>query len=231
MVGFDGVRRRSFPVVTLSCDQRQEFIRQHTVIASPSVVPEIRLHLATEITPLWQANESLLQVKNIDPPYWAFAWPGGQALARYLLDHPETVRGKSVFDFGSGSGLVAIAAAKAGALISIGNDRDLFAGTAMTLNGTLNNATITVDTANHLDQSLTAEIIVAGDMCYEREPSRKILAWLRRLATDRPVFLADPGRYYAPKDGLNEVARYDIPTSLDIEEQAMRTTTVWRLLP
>lgn len=230
MAGSDGIYGRSFSVVTLSSDQRQDFIRQHTVIAAPSLVPEIKLHLATEITPLWQATERLLQVNNIDPPYWAFAWPGGQALARYLLDHPETVRGKSVFDFGAGSGLVAIAAAKVGASTSIGNDRDPFAGTAMTMNGALNDAKITADTSNHLDQPLTAEVIVVGDMCYEREASSKMLPWLRRLAQDHYVLLADPGRYYAPRDGLNEVATYDVATSLDVEEHAVRTTTVWQLL-
>ncbi len=230
MAGSDGVHCRSFPVVTLSCDQRWEFIQQHTAIAAPSLIPEIRLHLATEFTPLWQANERLLQVNNVDPPYWAFAWPGGQALARYLLDHPETVRGKSVFDFGSGSGLVALSAAKAGASLSIGNDHDLFAGTAMAMNSALNNIKITADTSNYLDQAVPAEIIVAGDVCYEREASSKILPWLRRLARDRYVLLADPGRHYAPTNGLKELARYEVPTSLDVEQHAMRATTVWQLL-
>lgn len=188
------------------------------------------LHLATELTPLWQANERLLQINNIDPPYWAFAWPGGQALARYLLDHPHIVRGKSVFDFGSGSGLVALAAAKAGASVSIGNDHNLFAATAITMNSELNDLKITVETANLLDQLITAEIITAGDVCYERKPSSRILPWLRRLAQDYHVILADPGRYYAPTAGLKELTTYDIPTSLDVEEHAVRTTSVWQLL-
>lgn len=221
---------RSFLVVTLTEEQRQKFIHQHTVIASPTLVPEIKLHLATEVTPLWQANETLLQAKNLDPPYWAFAWPGGQAMARYILDHPETVRGKSVFDFGAGSGLGAIAAALAGAAISIGNDLDALAGTAMAMNAALNNAAILIDQQNHLNQTLDADIILVGDMCYERGSAEMILQWLRRLARDHYVLLADPGRKYVPTDGLMELIRYDVPTSLELEDRSMRSTTVWQLL-
>jgi len=217
-------------VVTLSEDQRKKFIIEHTVIASPSLVPEIKLHLATEVTPLWQAKATLLEASNIDPPYWAFAWPGGQALARYILDYPETVRKKSVFDFGAGSGLSAIAAALAGAAVSTGNDLDVLAGTAMAMNAVLNNAAIIIDQQNHLNQTPEADIIVAGDMCYERGIAEMILHWLRRLARTHDVLLADPGRKYAPIDGLKELSQYDVPTSLDLEDRLLRPTTVWQLL-
>lgn len=217
-------------MVAPSQDQRQKFIHQYTAIASPSLVPEIKLHLATEVTPLWQANAALLQVDNIDPPYWAFAWPGGQAVGRYILDHPETVRGKSVFDFGSGSGLGAIAAAMAGAASSISNDLDPLAATVMAMNAALNNAAILIDQRDRLNQTLDADIILVGDMCYERGSAEMILHWLRRLARDHYVLLADPGRMYAPTDGLKELKRYDVPTSLELEDRSMRPTTVWRLL-
>lgn len=217
-------------MVTLDEDQRKKFIHQHTAIASPTLVPEIKLHLATEVTPLWQANATLLQVDNIDPPYWAFAWPGGQAMARYVLDHPETVRRKSVFDFGAGSGLGAIAAALAGAAIITANDLDPLAATAMAMNAALNNAAILIDQQNRLNQILDADIILVGDMCYERGPAEMILQWLRRLARDHYVLLADPGRKYVPTDGLKELKRYDVPTSIELEDRSMRPTTVWQLL-
>ncbi|MEZ5647836.1 MAG: 50S ribosomal protein L11 methyltransferase [Alphaproteobacteria bacterium] len=218
-------------MVNLSEDAGRAFIQQHTVVATPSLVPEIKLHLATEITPLWEAKEVLLQKINVDPPYWAFAWPGGQALARYILDHPHKFQGKTLFDFGAGSGLGAIAALIAGAYRSIANDCDITACIAMAMNAALNNCILTIDREDWLDRDPDAEIILVGDMCYERIASTRILPWLRRLAQMKMVLLADPGRYYAPTDGLEELACYDVATSLELEDRSSRVTTVWRLKP
>src|SRR5947207_11775511 len=129
-----------------------DFVRQQTAITAPPLVPEIRLHLATEVTPIWQATEESLARFGTPPPFWAFAWAGGQALARYLLDHPETVAGREVLDIGSGSGIVAIAAALAGAKRVVAADIDRFAAAAITLNAPLNGVTITVETRDLLDR-------------------------------------------------------------------------------
>src|SRR5580692_869145 len=121
------------------------FVRANTAIGSPPLVPEIRLHLATEVTPIWQATEESLARFGTPPPFWAFAWAGGQALARYLLDHPETVAGKEVLDICSGSGIVAIAAAKAGAAKVVAAEIDPFAATAIALNTALNDVSIVIE--------------------------------------------------------------------------------------
>ena len=142
------------------------FIRRNTAITAPPLVPEIRLHLATEITPIWQATEEILARSALPPPFWAFAWAGGQALARYLLDHPEVVAGRSVLDFGAGSGLVAIAAARAGAASVLAAEIDHFAAAAIAANAALNGVAIAVTTANALDTADPGwEVVTAGDVC------------------------------------------------------------------
>ena len=209
------------------------FIRGQTEIATSPLVPELRLHLATEVTPLWQATERLLQDAQLPPPFWAFAWPGGQALARYLLDNPATVAGRRVIDVGAGSGIGSIAAATAGAADVVAFDLDPFACAAIALNAELNRANVTVRmrdiTAGPASQ---ADCILAGDICYERAAADRIAVWLRKRAGEGMlVLLGDPGRSYMPKDGLEPLARYTVPTSRELEDRTARETGVWRLLP
>ena len=141
------------------------FIRAQTALGAPSIVPEIRLHLANEVTPLWRATEATLSERNVPPPYWAFAWPGGQALARHVIDHPAIVRGRRVLDFAAGSGVVAIAAARAGAAGVTAADTDPFAATAIALNAAANGVAIAVETGDLIDRPSAWDVVLAGDVC------------------------------------------------------------------
>jgi predicted nicotinamide N-methyase len=209
------------------------FVRRNTQIASPPLVPEIALHLATEMTPIWQATEEELARGAVPPPFWAFAWAGGQALARYLLDHPDLVRGREVLDIGSGSGIVAIAAAKAGASRVVAAEIDPFAAAAILLNARQNGVTIAVDTRDLLDRGPAGwGVALAGDICYEEPMSSRAMALLRRIAArGRLALLGDPGRAYLPRSGLVELARYDVPTSRELEDREAREGVVWQVLP
>ena len=209
-----------------------DFVRANTGIASPPLVPEIRLHLASEITPLWQATEASLARDQLPPPYWAFAWAGGQALARHILDHPELVRGGAVLDFGAGSGLVAIAAAKAGARVTAA-EVDRFAAAAIALNAALNGVAVAVEPADVIGREPAPwQIVLAGDMCYERPLAERLTRWLRALtAQGVTVLLGDPGRAYLPTAGLEPLARYAVPTSLELEDRLTREGVVWRMAP
>jgi predicted nicotinamide N-methyase len=209
------------------------FIERHTAIVAPPLVPEIRLHLATEITPIWQATEETLARTALPPPYWAFAWAGGQALARYLLDSPEAVAGRSVLDFGAGSGLVAIAAAKAGAASVLAAEIDHFAAAAIAANAALNGVAVAVTTADVLDiVDPDREVVTAGDVCYERPMADRVTAWLRILAARGSlVLIGDPGRAYFPSHGMQERARYLVPTSRELEDRDNREGVVWEMLP
>ncbi|WP_438011316.1 50S ribosomal protein L11 methyltransferase [Sorangium sp. So ce321] len=210
------------------------FVARETAVACPPFVPEVRLHLATEVTPLWHATEAALARAGVPPPYWAFAWAGGQALARYLLDHPAAVSGKRVLDLAAGGGVVAIAAARAGAASVSAADIDPFAAAALELNAALNGVAVEV-----IAEDLTAsaargawDVIVAGDVCYERAMVDRVLPWLRRQAGSAvAVLVGDPGRSYCPSEGVEELARYLVPTSLDLEGREQRETRVLRLLP
>jgi predicted nicotinamide N-methyase len=209
------------------------FVRDNTAVAAPPLVPEVRLHLACEVTPIWQATETELERNGLEPPFWAFAWPGGQALARHVLDNPQTVRGKRVLDIAAGCGLAAIAAARAGALAVVANEIDAFAATALALNAALNDAPVTVVRRDLLNDVVAGrfDVILAGDVCYERTMSGRMVPWLRaRAAAGALVLLGDPGRAYLPATGLAEVARYEVPTTLELEDRTVRTTTVWRVL-
>jgi predicted nicotinamide N-methyase len=210
-----------------------EFVRRNTAIEAPPLVPEIRLHLATEVTPIWQASEETLARHALPPPFWAFAWAGGQALARYLLDHPAEVAGREVLDFGSGSGLVAIAAALAGAARVTAAEIDRFAAAAIAANAALNGVTVAVTTAGVLGADDPFwPVITAGDVCYEQPMAGNVTEWLRRrAAAGSLVLLADPGRAYRPLSGLVERARYEVPTSRELEDRDMRETIVWQVLP
>ena len=206
------------------------FIRANTAIATPALVPEIRLHLATEVTPLWHATEATLETSQLPPPYWAFAWPGGQALARHLLDHPALVAGKTVLDIGAGSGLVAIAAKRAGAACVVAAEIDGFALAAIALNAALNAVAIERAAADLVGEAGAWDVILVGDMCYERPLADRLTTWLRALAAcGALVFLGDPGRAYLPQTGLVEIGRYTVPTSLDLEDRTTRETLIWRL--
>ena len=210
-----------------------EFVQRNTAITAPPLVPEIRLHLATEVTPIWHATEQSLVRNALPPPYWAFAWAGGQALARYLLDHPETVAGREVLDIGSGSGIVAIAAAKAGASRVVAAEIDHFAAAAIALNAPLNGVTIAIETRDLLDRAAAGwGVALAGDICYEEPMSSRALVLLRRIAArGRLALLGDPGRAYLPKSGLTELARYTVPTSRELETKEISEGVVWQVEP
>jgi predicted nicotinamide N-methyase len=215
-----------------TCFDVAAFVRAQTAITSPPLVPEVRLHLATQITPLWEATEASLAAANVAPPYWAFAWPGGQALSRYLLDHRDSVRGRRVLDFAAGCGIGAIAAAKAGAATVVASDIDAIATAVIGINAALNGVTIQTTTADLTrDAAARWDAIIAGDVCYERPMAEAVMPWLHALVrSGATVLMADPGRAYLPKDGFDEVARYDVPTSLELEDRTVRTTRVLRLL-
>jgi predicted nicotinamide N-methyase len=208
-----------------------QFIRANTALIAPPLVPEIRLHLATEIVPLWRSTEEELAARGVPPPYWAFAWAGGQALARYVLDNPACVRARTVLDFGSGSGLVAIAAAKAGARSVLAADIDAFAVAAVTLNAKTNGEAVAVTADDIVGCDPSWETILVGDMCYERPLAERILVWLRRwLGSGIEVLLGDPGRSYFPKAGVEQLATYRVKTTRELEDREIRETGVYRLL-
>jgi len=211
------------------------FIRTNLALERPAMVPEFRLWLATEYVPIWQATEAWMEQQNIDPPYWAFCWPGGQAIARYLLDNPGMVRGKRVIDFAAGSGVSSMAAARSGAASVTANDIDLLSLVAARLNAEANGLAFEVSADDWLagtDRAPEADVVIAGDVCYEREMSVLALDWLRNHANaGRLVLLGDPGRNYFSAQGLEELARYEIPTSLQLENRGMRETVVWKVLP
>ena len=206
------------------------FIRANTVLGTAHHVPEIRLHLATEITPIWQASETWLSERNIAPPFWAFAWPGGQALARHILDHPHHAAGKRVLDFAAGGGIAAIACAMAGAACVEAAEIDDLALAAIALNAAENNATVSpigdiVGAANRWD------LILCGDVCYEAPMTGHIMPWLSIMATGADTWIADPGRSYLPRTGLSPLASYRIETSLELEDHTSRDVTLYRVLP
>ncbi|HWK46473.1 MAG TPA: methyltransferase [Stellaceae bacterium] len=212
--------------------EADRFILRNTAIATPPLVPEIRLHLATEITPIWQATEVVLAEIGVAPPFWAFAWAGGQALARHILDHPECVAGKSVLDFGAGSGLLSIAARLAGAATVCAADIDPLACAAIRLNALENRVDVATTMADVIGTAGTVDTVLVGDMCYERPLAERLTLWLRALAGEGiEVLLGDPGRTYKPTSGLVEIARYVVPTTLELEDREQRDGVVWRVLP
>lgn len=210
------------------------FIVAQTAVATAPLVPEIRLHLATAVTPLWQATEASLARDNLPPPYWAFAWPGGQALARYVLDHPECVRGRRVLDFAAGCGIGALAAARAGAVSVAAAEIDPVAAAAMALNARLNGTAIALiehDLTGSVDDAAARwDVVLAGDVFYEKPMADRVEPWLRGLVRRGVrVLIADPGRAYVPKAGLAEIGRYTVPTSRDLEDRDSRETVVYAL--
>lgn len=210
---------------------RTAFIAANANQDTPPLTPEIKLFLATEATDLWEATEDFLEKEGLPPPFWAFAWAGGQALARYVLDNPECVRGKRVLDYGSGSGLVSIAALKVGAESAVAADLDPFASAASALNGALNGVAPTsyIGDATALDPSEFA-VILAADVCYDRTQADPTTVWLRAAAAAGvAVYMGDPGRMYLPDDGLTLLGDYDVPTSMALEQYPITPSRVWRL--
>jgi predicted nicotinamide N-methyase len=205
----------------------ESFIIANAALIAPPLVPEIRLYLATEVVPLWRATEEELEKMGVPPPYWAFAWAGGQALARYILDHPEQIMGKHVLDIGSGSGMVAIAAAKAGAASVLAADIDAFSIAAIRLNAAANGVTVAVTQDDLIGAEGDWDVILVGDLFYERPLAERLLAWLKTLGC--PALLGDPGRSYFPKDQVEPLAVYNVQTSRDLEDREIRETGVYRL--
>ncbi len=209
----------------------RDFILENTELLSPPHTPELKLHLASELVPIWQKTEEELAAQGVPPPFWAFAWAGGQALSRYVLDHPETVRGKRVLDFASGSGLSAIAAAKAGASHVLATEIDTFAVAAIDLNAQVNNVTVTAELLDAVGTDQGWDTVIAGDICYEREMSARVFAWLRGLAgRGALVLIGDPGRNYLPSSHLVEIAVYDVATTRELEDREVRRTKVWHVM-
>jgi predicted nicotinamide N-methyase len=206
------------------------FVRANTAIGHAQLVPEISLRLATEITPIWQATEAWLERSGAEPPFWAFAWPGAQALARWVLDEPTLVRGRTVLDFAAGGGLAAIACARAGGSAEAA-EIDRLALAAIAANAALNGVEVTALEGDVVGSSCRWDLILCGDVCYEAPMTRHILPWLRRMARDAEVWIADPGRAYMPAEGLQRLASYDVPTTLELEDRTERQTTIYRLLP
>jgi predicted nicotinamide N-methyase len=213
---------------------RTAFIRTQTVLRPVPHVPEIVLHIADEVVPLWRKTEEDLDALGLPPPYWAFAWAGGQALARYVLDHPHLVAGKRVLDLAAGSGLVAIAAAVAGAAPVIASDIDPFAEPAIALNALANGAYIEILVQDLLDRpppvASRYDVILVGDLFYERTTAERALAFLdRHAAVGTQVLIGDPGRAYLPTERLVKQCEYEVPVTRDLEDYAIKRTAVWTL--
>ncbi|HET9147995.1 MAG TPA: 50S ribosomal protein L11 methyltransferase [Acetobacteraceae bacterium] len=207
----------------------RRFILEQTAPALPPLLPEISLHLASEITPIWQATEAYLDEQGIAPPYWAFAWPGSIALARHMLDAPALVAGRRVLDFAAGSGLAAIAAMRAGAASATAVEIDPLAGAAIALNAEANRVAVQVLIGDITGTEPQAELIICGDICYEAPMTRQLWPWLRRCARRAEIWLADPGRAYLPAEGLQDFAEYMVPTTHELESRTSRKVTLYRL--
>jgi predicted nicotinamide N-methyase len=205
----------------------ENFIRANAALVAPPLVPEIQLYLASEVLPLWRATEDELTEIGVPPPYWAFAWAGGQALARFVLDNPAIVNGKRVLDIGSGSGLVALAASKAGAASVLAADIDAFSCAAITLNATANGCAIVTTQDDLIGADGDWDVILVGDLFYERPLAERLLAWL--MPRDTLSLLGDPGRTYFPRTGVEKLSGYSVQTTRDLEDREMRDTGVYRL--
>ena len=213
---------------------RKAFVRANTRLKPVPHVPEISLYIADESVPIWLKTEEELDAIGLPPPYWAFAWAGGQALARYVLDHPDTVAGKRVLDLAAGSGLVAIAAAKAGAAPVIAADIDAFTEAAVAFNAEANDVYIEIIVQDLLDRPAQSasryDVILVGDLFYERDTAARALAFLdRHAALGTRVLVGDPGRTYLPKERLARLADYSVPVTRELEDLDVKRTTVWEL--
>jgi len=212
---------------TVSIERLREFIRKHTAPLPVPLAPELRTYQAAELTPLWRATAADLRRWD-DSPFWAFPWAGGQALARHVLDHPELVRGRAVLDFATGSGLVGIAAARAGAARVVAADLDPFCEAAVSLNAELNGVSVEFQAGDRIDGPIPGEeVVLAGDVFYERPLAERSMTWFLALAERGAVVLVgDPGRNYSPASGFAVVGRYEVPTTLEIEGRMVLATRV-----
>ena len=209
---------------------RAQFIRANSAVLAPPLVPEIRLHLAHEALPLWERTEEELGEIGLPPPFWAFAWAGGQALARYLLDNPGMVAGLDVLDFAAGSGLVGIAALQAGARRVTASEVDAFAIAAMQLNAALSGAALDVLGDDLIGRDDGWDVVLVGDAFYEKPLADRMLPWLAGLARrGATVLVGDPGRTYLPRTGLEKLAAYEVPVTRALEDADIKRTAVWRL--
>jgi predicted nicotinamide N-methyase len=205
------------------------FVRDETRLRPVPLVPELSLHVADEAVPLWQRTEEELGAMGLPPPFWAFAWAGGQALARHVLDHPELVKGRRVLDFASGSGLVGLAAARAGAAHVSCADIDAYALAAIALNAQANGVAVDVRGTDLIGTDEGWDTVLAGDICYERDLAERVFAWLLTLSRRGAlVLIGDPGRSYLPKAELEQVAAYSVPVTRDLEDTDIKHTCVWR---
>ena len=207
------------------------FIRANTRLQPVPHAPEISLWLADEVTPIWRLTEEELGEMGLPPPFWAFAWAGGQALSRWLLDNPEEVAGKRVLDFAAGSGLVGIAAMKAGAAQCLCADIDPFCAAAVAANAEANGVALAFTGDNLLERAPPdVDVICAGDICYERPMTEAVLAWLAQArARGVRVLIGDPGRTYFPRTGLAFLAEYRVPTTRELEDQEIKRSSVWAM--
>ncbi len=211
---------------------RLAFVAAHTRLLAVPHAPELSLYVADEATALWQKTEDELGAIGLAPPFWAFAWAGGQALARHVLDNPALVAGQHVLDFASGSGLVAIAAAKAGAARVEAADIDGFALAAMDLNAHANNVRIEPVGTDQIGTDRGWHTVLAGDICYERNLAERVMTWLAGLAARGAIVLiGDPGRSYLPTQRLTHLATYQVPVTRELEDRDIKATGVWRLDP
>jgi predicted nicotinamide N-methyase len=209
---------------------RAAFIARETALLPVPHVPEIRLHLAHEAIALWQKTEDELTEMGLPPPFWAFAWAGGQALARYVLDHPDIVARKRVLDFASGSGLVGIAAAMAGAAQVLCADIDPFAASAIALNATANGVAVEPIARDLIGEAGAWDIVLAGDILYEQGLAARVIGWLEaEQARGVQVLIGDPGRSYMPREKLAALATYEVPVVGALEDHEIKKTSVWRL--
>jgi predicted nicotinamide N-methyase len=211
---------------------RRRFVLENTRPQRPPHTPEIVLRLADEITPIWRMTEEALAGLGLPPPFWAFAWAGGQALARYVLDWPEIVAGRRVIDFATGSGIVAIAAMRAGAASVLAADIDVFCEAAVAINAEANAVTVgfTGEDLLTAPPPAWAEVILAGDICYEKPMTDRVMAWLTTAkAAGATVLIGDPGRSYFPRHGLVKLAEYQVATTRELEDSEVKKTAVWAL--
>jgi predicted nicotinamide N-methyase len=207
------------------------FILDNTGIMAPPHVPEIRLYLADEAHDLWLKTEEELEDIGLPPPFWAFAWAGGQGLARHVLDHPGLVRGKRVLDFASGSGLVAIAALKAGAASVLAADIDPWTGTAIKLNSRLNDVEVDFTSDDLVGSPIDADVLLAGDVFYDKSFAEALIPWFAALAeSGKTVIVGDPGRSYCPRQIMTPLATYEVPVTRALEDAEVKKTTVWRFV-